>query len=147
MTAREYLWLLNLIACAALTGLIWLVQLVHYPSFRFVAPARFAAFHHFHSLQISYIVAPLMFVELMAAMGYVMTDARGVVSWVNLASVLAVWLVTFLVSVPLHGQLAQGFSLTVVDKLIASNWLRTMLWTARLLMIATVWLLWFAPNT
>lgn len=52
----------------ALTGLIWTVQLVHYPTFRYVSASQFVAFETFHQRRMSYVVVPLMSIELGTAM-------------------------------------------------------------------------------
>lgn len=51
-------------ATLLMTGLAWMVQLVHYPSFRYVEPRKFPEFHRFHSNRITLIAAPLMLAEL-----------------------------------------------------------------------------------
>ena len=53
-----------------LTGLIWIVQLVHYPGFNFVDANDFVAFEKFHTNKISAIVIPLMFCELLTGAIY-----------------------------------------------------------------------------
>ena len=46
---------------------------------------------------------------------------------------VAIWAATFFISVPLHNQLdAHGFDAQVIGQLVATNWLRTLAWTARL---------------
>jgi hypothetical protein len=50
----------------------------------------------------------------------------------QLALVIVVWLVTFLVSVPFHNRLAAGgYNYIALDGLTRTNWLRTLAWTAR----------------
>jgi hypothetical protein len=50
------------------------------------------------------------------------------------------WASTALLSVPLHGRLAGGLDLDQVDALVATNWVRTLAWTARgLLLGAWLW--------
>ena len=48
-----------------MTGLIWTIQLVHYPTFDHVADDHFADFAKFHASRISLIVLPAMIVELL----------------------------------------------------------------------------------
>lgn len=112
-----------------MTGVIWIIQGVHYPAFEYVDRAKFKAFHMFHSNRITWIVAPVMVLELTSAFALCFTR-RGWFVW-NLASVVAVWCVTFFVSVPLHNQLSAHFEGTFVKKLIGTNWLRTSIWTLR----------------
>ena len=50
-----------------MVGIIWIVQLVHYPSFAFVDVTRYIEFQTFHERNISFIVVPLMVVEALCA--------------------------------------------------------------------------------
>ncbi len=56
--------LLNLTLSAMLTGLIWTIQIVHYPGFLGVGVEKFIAYQHNHMRTISYVVIPLMVAEL-----------------------------------------------------------------------------------
>ncbi|MEO1655819.1 MAG: hypothetical protein AAFU64_19920, partial [Bacteroidota bacterium] len=57
----------NLVICGYLTGLIWVIQVLHYPSFAKFDPVHFSDFHPFHTQRISLIVALPMVVELLLA--------------------------------------------------------------------------------
>lgn len=130
------------VACSLLmTGLIWLVQLVHYPSFHFVHPQRFHEFHHQHSTRITFIVAPLMGLELMTAMSLVYEKAGSYAWWLNLIGVVLIWACTAFLSVPLHNQLASGYDYDKVNALVVTNWPRTLIWTVR-----SIWLWAFAAS-
>lgn len=131
MIIGKYVYFAHFGACVALAGVIWLVQLVHYPAFRFIHPEHFGVFHRFHSVQITYLVAPLMAIELITAIALLVMAPQQGISYFNFASVLALWLVTFFVSVPLHRTLAHSYSLDVINKLIVTNWWRTALWSVR----------------
>lgn len=113
-----------------MTGLIWLVQLVHYPAFHFVDQKQFSDFHFFHSQRITWIVLPIMFVELVTAVLLFYT-AGGMIWGLNLLGVLLLWLATALLSVPIHNQLAIAPTPALVENLIWTNWPRTILWTLR----------------
>ena len=56
---------LEWIICLLLTGLIWTVQLVHYPSFQFIEKDSFVEFEKFHQRKISILVIPLMILEVL----------------------------------------------------------------------------------
>ena len=122
-------FLIQVFSSFFMTGLIWLVQLVHYPSFRFVDRESFTAFHQLHSNRITWIVAPMMAAELGSALLLLSTGQEW--TMVNVVSVGALWLITGLVSVPLHNRLAQGYDGTTAKRLTDTNWLRTILWSAR----------------
>jgi hypothetical protein len=51
-----------------------------------------------------------------------------------------IWLSTFLVQVPLHNALVGGFDPQVHASLVRSNWIRTLAWSVRgLLLFAILW--------
>ncbi len=115
----------------ALVGLIWTVQLVHYPLFSNVGADNFRNYHARHTRQITWIVGPCMLIELVTA---ALLFARGgsepwlLVSFVPLAFN---WLATWRVQVPLHRRLAAGFDPAVHRRLVAGNWWRTAAWSIR----------------
>jgi NAD(P)-dependent dehydrogenase (short-subunit alcohol dehydrogenase family) len=128
------------IATLALTGLIWLVQLVHYPGFMNIDSAQFGSFHTMHSTRITWIVAPLMVIELLASVAWCFDDPRRITAFIGLALVAVVWASTAFVQVPLHSQLSDGFSVHVIERLVRTNWIRTLAWSARSILVIT-WLL------
>ncbi len=110
-----------------LVGLIWTIQVVHYPLFGAVGEAGFVGYHARHSTRISVVVIPLMLVELVTTIGSV---AVGISPWTSLIPVVVVWATTFLISVPLHGRLGTGFDPRAHRALVVTNWIRTAAWTA-----------------
>ncbi len=115
----------------ALVGLIWTIQLVHYPLFAQVGRDTFKAYHHRHTTQITWVVAPLMLTELITAAWLVMTGSRDAWLLVSLLPLVVNWLSTWRVQIPLHDKLAAGFDAHAHDRLVATNWWRTVAWTAR----------------
>ncbi len=127
-------WALSLNAAAALymTGVIWLVQRVHYPLLRYVGPESFADYHHRHVAAIFPVVALPMLAEGVAAAWLAFQPPAGVSRWAlwgGLACVLTAFGVTALVSIPCHDRLAQGFDGATLERLVQTNWLRTLAWT------------------
>ncbi|NNC87590.1 MAG: hypothetical protein HKN82_03915 [Akkermansiaceae bacterium] len=125
----------QLVVAAAMTGIIWFVQRITYPQFLVADATSFASFHAHYTSRLTPIVAPLMIAELALALGSVWFFRRSRVRGLILLGavlVAALWLTTFLVQVPLHEQLAEGWSAPVVRKLVDSNWFRTILWSVRL---------------
>ncbi|WP_375417303.1 hypothetical protein [uncultured Hymenobacter sp.] len=137
----KLLLLFNFGLAAVLTGLIWTIQLVHYPSFGLVGKAEFIRFHAAHTARMGYLVAPLMVLELGLSL-WLAGAARhsalaGPAAWA-LALVGLIWAVTFFISVPFHNRLAAGFDYIAIDGLTRTNWLRTLAWTTRLLVLGWV---------
>ncbi len=117
--------------CATyMCGVIWVIQLIHYPSFAYINPAQFTEAHQRHTSLMGVIVGPVMILELLAGLWLVsnkMTDF----SLLNLGIIALLWFFTFFVSVPLHNQLGAGFNPVAIQKLVTTNWPRTILWTAK----------------
>ncbi len=131
----KQLIIIQLLVTSLLTGLVWVVQLVHYPGFRYVDQTQFIDFQYHHMRSILYIVGPLMLIELALALWLQVEfwGKSGIYS-VSAATVLliVIWLVTFLVSSPIHGQLAtQGYDEKLTTKLVNTNWIRTVAWSVR----------------
>jgi hypothetical protein len=121
------LLVLQLFSCFSLTGLIWLVQLVHYPSFTYVEEKGFDQFAKFHADKISFIVVPLMILDLLSAV--MLASQYG---WLNVALLVIVFLSTAVWSVPCHKKLQMhGKDLKCIKKLVLTNWPRTIIWTVR----------------
>ena len=138
----HHLLLFNFAAAAYLTGLIWTVQVVHYPSFGQVPKDAWAAFHDAHTRRMSYVVMVPMVIELGLALWLAWvgrTDLPGGAGWWSLALVTLVWAATFFISVPFHNRLAQGYDYIAIDGLTRTNWLRTLAWTVRAVLLG--WLL------
>lgn len=127
------LYLFHLIVTAMLFGLIWTIQLVHYPSFRYIAEKDFALFSQFHVQNITYLVGPLMIFEFVFA-GLILWGNFGLMSTLNAVSIGLIWLVTFFVSVPCHNILLTKKDNRQIERLIQTNWIRTALWTIRVIL-------------
>lgn len=121
-------------ATLSMAGLLWFVQVVHYPLFASVGRDAFPAYESAHQARTTLVVAPLMLAEAATAGLMLAWRPRGVPAWAlyaSVASVAAVWGLTFLLAVPLHQRLAAGFEPKAHAALVAANWPRTILWTAR----------------
>lgn len=124
----------HVFSCFFMTGVIWTIQVVHYPSFSF-AREQFGQFHKFHSNRITWIVLPAMSVELISAIALVYFDPS--TFWIsNLGGVLIIWGATAALSVPQHGKLAAGFDPIATKRLTLTNWVRTITWTVRSSLLA-----------
>jgi len=68
----------------AMTGLIWFVQVVHYPLLSAVGASGFAAYHAAHSRLTTLVVGPLMLVEAAGAIWIVM-ERPSSLAWTGVA--------------------------------------------------------------
>jgi hypothetical protein len=115
----------------ALVGVIWMVQLVHYPLWAQIGGDAFREYHGRHMLRMTLLVAPLVMAEALTAAALVGCGARG--SWLlgSFAPMVVNWISTFFVQVPLLAKLAMGFDAETHRRLLSSNWWRTAGWTIR----------------
>lgn len=123
----------------AMTGIIWFVQLVQYPSFAHVDSASFPSFHTHHSNAIAVIVAPLMVAEAISAIALLWEPVRVQTRWqvwVGIGLIAFIWASTFLLQVPAHRRLRSGFEEANWRMLVRSNWLRTTAWSARAVLVS-----------
>ena len=118
-----------------MVGLIWFVQIVHYPLMGAVPESGFSEYALAHQRRPTWVVGPVMFVEAGSALLLVITaheqSVAMVTRWIGLGLLAIVWASTFAVQVPLHAKLALGFDPVVWRRLVTTNWLRTIAWTAR----------------
>lgn len=126
----EAMFIFHAVVTAAMTGLIWFVQVVHYPLFARVGVEQFAGYEAEHQRRTTFVVMPLMLAELGLAVA-IAALVGGVAAFVGLGLVVLIWLSTFIVQVPLHRRLERAFDPGVVGALVRTNWIRTVAWTAR----------------
>ena len=131
----DFLFFLNVISAFLLTGVIWTIQLVHYPSFHFIDKLSFTNFHNFHERRISIIVMPLMLIELITSIALYIHNMWSIIFALNLLIVGLIWCSTFFVQVPIHSILSEKKDKNLIEKLVNTNWIRTFLWSIRMLLI------------
>jgi hypothetical protein len=117
-----------------MAGLVWFVQLVHYPLLARVAGAGYADYHALHSRLTTRLVVPVMALEGASAVLLLAVRPAGVPAlwlWLGLLLAVVIWLSTVLLQVPAHGRLQRSFDLQLHRRLVQSNWLRTLAWSVR----------------
>lgn len=129
---EKILLIMQLFATVSLTGIIWIVQLVQYPFFSYIEKEKFSEYHAAYSFWVTPIVAPLMIVELLAAVLFLYYAPANIdykLILFNLVLTLIVWASTLFIQVPLHNQLALSFDAAAHNSLVKGNWIRTFAWT------------------
>lgn len=117
-----------------MVGLIWFVQVVHYPLFTFVGDSRFLTYEGHHTRRTGWVVGVLMPLEAVTALWLVLAVPTGASSSLLLAGLAllgALWLTTVAIQVPIHRSLSQRRDNSQLRRLVVSNWIRTALWTLR----------------
>ena len=117
-----------------MTGLIWFVQIVHYPLTGSVGADALATYQAQHMRRTSWVVGPPMLVEASTSAWLLLQRPHGVpawIPWVGMGLLAVVWMSTALLQVPAHNRLLSGPAAEAVPRLVATNWIRTIGWTVR----------------
>jgi len=129
----DIIFLTHLGSCLAMTGIIWLVQILIYPLLGQISEQQFIQIHNFQMKRITMLVAPLMLIEIFTA-SLLLYQIKTQTYLFNLISVLMLWSYTFLVNVPAHKQLSYNNQKSK-NYLILKNWPRTILWSLRSMLL------------
>ena len=125
---------LNLASTWFMVGLIWLIQIVHYPLFNYVGSEEFRVFHENHINLITPVVGIVMTVELITSVIIIFQHPNGVRNWLGIVGVTllgVIWISTALLQINLHNMLGYKFDEDVLEMLINTNWIRTICWSLR----------------
>ncbi len=124
--------LVQLASTLFMVGLIWFVQIVHYPLFAAVPESASAAYERAHTERTTWVVIVPMLIELASAIWLATLPGEDrALRYVGLALLAVVWASTFFLQVPMHEKLASGFDTGAHARLVLTNWVRTLAWTAR----------------
>ena len=133
----------HLAATLAMTGIIWFIHVVHYPLFEHILfehipAAAFRVYEAAHTRLTVLVVVPLMVIEAMTGVLLFWRRPAGIplpLVWVGVGLLGIIWLSTAFLQVPQHSVLAQGFDPSAQHVLVTSNWIRTVAWSARTLLV------------
>ena len=128
------LLMIHLAVSWGLLILIWMVQVVIYPGFHRIPSTEFSNFHRWYVTRISVIVLPLMTAEMVMTVIWLL-GTKGTVPIIAFLLVTSVWLSTFLLQVPIHNRLKSGKDARLIRRLIDTNWIRTIGWSFKALML------------
>ena len=128
---------IEVFSCVFMTGVIWIIQLVHYPCFFYIERDRFKSFASFHQKNISFIVLPVMLLEIASnsMITFFSLERRDLLGYVLSGLLYVIWGITFCISVPCHKKLLRGYHEKYLRILLTTNWIRTLLWSSRCLLL------------
>jgi len=122
----------HLVSTLFMVGMIWTVQLVHYPLMALVGREHFASYEAAHAPRMAAVVMVPWTVQGITVAGLLLAVPAGVAPalvWGAALTALVPVIVTVTASVPAHRRLAGGFDARTHRRLVTSNWLRTAGWT------------------
>lgn len=114
--------------------LILMTQFINYPLFNYVSSADFSNYHIYYTKAITYIVAPLMISELIinSFLLYIKFDITLVICQIL---ILIIWLSTIFIQVPIHNKISNKYNIQLIERLIKTNWIRTISWLVKLILL------------
>ncbi len=140
-TATLWIFLTHLAGTLFLCGLIWTVQIVNYPLMARVGRDAFPEYHRGHLWRMTAVVAVPMLVELLTALLLLVYRPPGMtvaMVWAGIGLLGVIWLSTALLQVPRHERLSCQYQSRHQSVLTVSNWVRTMAWSLRALLLLCV---------
>lgn len=131
----DYILLFKLLSDFGLFVLIWIVQLIIYPSFQYYAKEDLIKWHHVYTQRITIVVLPLMLGQLVLSFWLLYDNYRQFYEVVNIILVVLTWATTFSIFVPLHNNISKATAIQqTTSKLIHWNWMRTLIWSLVLIL-------------
>jgi hypothetical protein len=131
----------HLVSSLMMVGMIWTVQIVHYPLMALVGPERFAAYEAAHAPRMAGVVMLPWTVQGLTSAWLLVAPPAGVPMTLILATAVVALVpvvVTVLASIPAHTRLSAGFDTEVHARLVGTNWIRTLAWTAHAVLAVAV---------
>lgn len=128
------LWLVQLVSTLVMVGVIWFVQLVHYPLFNTVPRSGFNHYHQDHMARVPMVVGLPMVAEAVSAIWLVVQPMPGIAreeAIIGAALLALIWGPTLIVLAPAHKRLDSGFDARSFAAVVRGNWIRTAAWTLR----------------
>ncbi len=132
---QPFVFFFHLIFSAIMVGVIWVIQLVHYPSFHFIDKDIYDSFQKFHMNKISIIVIPVMILELVTGFLLLIGNSKNILIIISFGILILIWGITGLFFSDAHGKLILGYNELIVNKLVSMNWIRTVLWTFKMILL------------
>lgn len=138
---QEIILILHTFTASFMMGVVWLVQVIHYPLYYRYDKENFVGTIRQHLLRISIVTVPVMVLEMITGIWLVFNPPLGWVIIMRLLLVLLLinWISTLSVQAKCHIKLLKGYDERTIRFLVLSNWIRTFSWTLRSILL--FWLL------
>lgn len=126
--------LINACSSLYLTGIIWYVQIAHYPLFPITGKELFGLYETSLITRTAVATAPIMVLELVGGIWLLFVEVPEIsftLRIVGFVLIALLWLITGFVQLPLHANLTMGFNERLFQLVITTNWIRVILWSTR----------------
>lgn len=130
----DVFFLVQIFCTFAMTGIIWFVQIVHYPLMRKVGKGRFVRYTQTHFVLTAFVVGPLMLLEAVAVVYGLLQPTPWITNdaaQLGAILLLVIWISTFALHLPQHRRLEREFEARAYRRLLFGNWIRCYAWSFR----------------
>ena len=127
----DYLFLL-IITNSILVGVIMMTQILSYPLLLKLSKSDYYDYYDSYTRRISFIVIPLMTFEVLLTI-ILNISLNNFYLFTSNILLLVIWGSTFFIQVPIHNKLSSNHSYSLINKLIFTNWIRTIAWIFKLM--------------
>ena len=131
--------LLLIIINSILVGVILMTQILSYPLLLKLGISNFYNYYNSYTKRISFIVIPLMIFEVLLSIILNITLNNFYLFASNIL-LFVVWGSTFFIQVPIHNKLSSNHSYVLINKLIYTNWIRTIAWICKLMILIKLYM-------
>ena len=97
-----------------------MTQLITYPSFLKIDKNEFVSFHNKYVKNISIVAVPTMSLELLTLV-YMNVYINNLLFMKSLLVLIVIWLVTFIIIVPIHNQLSKKLEIEKISTILESD--------------------------
>ena len=106
----DTLYFIQIVCNSYLVSLVFMTQFITYPTFLNIDKDKFSDYHRKYVNNISFIVAPVMLIELLTLIliAYFSKDFLIIKSLILL---LVIWLTTFFIMIPSHNRISKSFNI------------------------------------
>ena len=122
---------LNVLLNSILVGIILITQFVNYPLFKKI-DQNFEIIHKEYTTKMGFVVAPIMLLEAVTVFSmYIYYPKSNELVFITCLTII-IWLSTFLIQVPIHKTISFKKDSKKINKLISTNYIRTISWCSKL---------------
>jgi hypothetical protein len=132
-----WLWAAHLALTGYMVGVIWFVQVIHYPWLHEMPVDKFRSYHERYTRTMGWVVGPAMIGEMATGLLLLMqtTGSSTNMLAVSLVLLALIWVSTATLQIPCHHRLSRGYDNKVHRGLVKTNWIRTVGWSLRLVLL------------
>lgn len=122
-------------------GVIWFVQLLHYPLLGLIEGENFCLYERCHFRRMLCVISLPMLAEFVTGWWLlyekIPVGSLGLLR-INAGLLTLIWLSSLCLQVPMHLKLINSFDKQAYHHLLSTNWIRTVAWSVRSVLLVSI---------